>query len=483
MKKSVIQDEASLLRELLRRDFNGFLHRSFRALLPNDPFLPNWHIEAMAYQLERCRLGAVKRLIITLPPRSGKSIIASVVFPAWILGHDPTRRIIAASYANDLASKLGRDCRELMKERFYKDLFPGTRLDPRKSAETDFATTTHGNRFATSVGGTLTGLGGSFFIIDDPIKPEEAASRTVRDRTNGWFGNTAYSRLNNKADDVIIIVTQRTHIDDLVGHVLERKEEWVHLNLPAIAEKNERIALGNDRYHHRKVGELLHPAREPQHILDAIKDNLGSAIFSAQYQQEPVPAGGNIVQRGWFKTYDEIPQLTPDVQVYQSWDTAQKAGERNDYSVCLTFFVKKKKFYLVDVFRARLDYPSLKRAMVIQHEEWRPHRTIVEDKGSGTSLCQEMPREHLIYPIPFMPEGDKEMRLITQSSKIEAGQVLVPSFKTDWLEDFIDEVISFPGGRHDDQVDALTQLLQHVSIQERHVLRSVPLKDLIGFHH
>jgi predicted phage terminase large subunit-like protein len=474
--------DRQVLNAILRNDLKSFMRRSFASLLPNDVFHASWHIDAMAYHLELCRLGKIKRLIITLPPRSGKSIIASVAFPAFVLGHDPTRRIICASYAQDLSQDLSRSCLNLMREDWYCSVFPRTRIDSSKSGSVEFKTTGRGYRLATSVGGTLTGRGGNFIIIDDPLKPSEAPSKSVRTKTNEWFDNTVYSRLDNKSEDVIIIVTQRTHIDDLVGHLKAKGEEWTHLNLPSIAEKDERVPTGPGQFHYRKAGDILHPQREPRDVLDRIRNFHGSTIFSAQYQQDPVPEGGLIVQRKWFQTYDDIPQRGPDVQVIQSWDTAQKVGELNDYSVCVTAYRKKNLFYIVEVYRERLDYPSLKKQAAIQYEVWRPDRVIIEDKGSGIALCDELPREHMIHPIRFIPQGDKAMRLINQSGKIEAGQVLLPSFKTDWKDDFVDEIISFPDGRHDDQVDALTQLLQYFSQAEQHVWTSGPLWSIFGHY-
>jgi predicted phage terminase large subunit-like protein len=474
--------DRQVLNAILRNDLKSFMRRSFASLLLNDVFHDSWHIDAIAYHLELCRLGKIKRSIITLPPRSGKSIMASVAFPAFVLGHDPTRRIICASYAQDLSLEFSRSCRNLMREGWYRDIFPGTRLDPSKSGEVEFKTDQRGYRMATSVGGTITGRGGNFVIIDDPLKPGDASSKTVRTKTNEWFDNTLYSRLDNKAEDVIIIVTQRTHIDDLVGHLKAKGEEWTHLNLPAIAEKDERIPVGPGQFHYRKTGDILHPQREPREVLDNIRSFYGSAVFSAQYQQDPVPEAGHIVKRDWLRTYDDIPPMTSDTQIFQSWDTAQKAGELNDYSVCVTAYRQKNLFYIVDVYRARLDYPSLKQAVVANREAWLPDTIIVEDKASGIALCQELPRQHMIHPVPFTPEGDKVMRLSTQSSKIEAGQVLLPSYSTDWRDAFVDELVAFPAGRHDDQVDALTQLLQYVSLREQHVWTSGPLWSIFGHY-
>jgi len=206
-------------RALVRLDFNAFIERSFYELNPTTPFLPNSHIEVIAAELEACRRGETKRLIINVPPRSLKSLCASVSFPAWLLGHDPSAQIIVASYGQDLANKLSSDCRTLFASSFYQDVF-ATRLSTQRQALQEFTTTKNGFRMATSIGGVLTGRGAQFLIIDDPLKPDDALSDSQRKACNDWFDHTLYSRLNNKKDGIIILIMQRLHEDDLVGHVL-----------------------------------------------------------------------------------------------------------------------------------------------------------------------------------------------------------------------------------------------------------------------
>jgi len=230
----MIHDQ-QLVRAILREDLYCFIQATFPTVSPGASFAPNWHIEAIAYALTRVLNGEIKRLIITVPPRSLKSICTSVAFPAFVLGHDPTRRIICVSYAEALARKHANDCRALMRSPLYHRLFPGTRISLAKDTELEFATTCGGNRLSTSVGGTLTDRGGNLIIIDDPLKPQDAYSEAARESTKQWYSNTLLSRLDDKINDAIIVVMQRLHLDDLVGHLLEQ-EGWTHLNLPAIAE-------------------------------------------------------------------------------------------------------------------------------------------------------------------------------------------------------------------------------------------------------
>jgi hypothetical protein len=235
----------------------------------------NRHLEAIAYQLERVRRGEIKRLIINMPPRSLKSVTASVAFPAFVLGHDPTRRIICVSYSGDLAKKHANDFRAVVEAPWYRGLFPGTRIG-QKDSESEIELTARGLRLATSVGGTLTGRGGDLIVIDDPLKPDDAYSETKRNACNEWYKNTLLSRLDDKRTGAIIIVMQRIHVDDLAGFVTSQSDEWEVLNLPAIAELDEIIPISDTKVHWRRVGEALSPVREPLSVLEKMKGELGS---------------------------------------------------------------------------------------------------------------------------------------------------------------------------------------------------------------
>ena len=245
-----------------------------------------------------------KRLIINLPPRSLKSLLASIAFPAWCLGHDPSAQILCVSYAQDLADKLARDCRSIMMSEWYRRLFP-TRLAAHRQAVQEFITTRQGYRLATSNGGVLTGRGADIILIDDPLKPEEALSDAQRQAANEWYDHTLYSRLNDKRNGAIVIIMQRLHEDDLVGHVLEQ-EPWDVVRFPAIAEEDETHeieTIWGPRTFTRRRGEALHPEREPLDTLDRIRRTIGEYNFAGQYQQSPAPLGGGLVKKEWFKCY------------------------------------------------------------------------------------------------------------------------------------------------------------------------------------
>ena len=449
--------EARLLRALLRSNFSAFVRKVFATLELGQTYVPNWHLDAIAYQLERVRRGEIKRLIINEPPRSLKSITASVAFPAFVLGHDPTRKIICVSYAGDLAKKHGNDFRAVLEAPWYQTLFERTRIG-QKDSETEIELTARGFRLATSVGGTLTGRGGEFIIIDDPLKPDDAYSEAKRNAANEWFKNTLLSRLDDKRTGAIVIVMQRVHMDDLTGFVTAQSDEWTILNLPAIAEADEDIPISDTKVHHRKAGEALSPVREPLSVLENLKVQLGSDAFFAQYQQTPSPPGGAMIKRNWILRYDELPQQHERLLILQSWDTANKGGPESDFSVCTTWFVtRNRRWYLIDVWRKRVDYPELKAAVRALTTRHRPQRVLVEDAGSGTFLFQEL-RGEVNGIVAVKPERDKISRMAVASAKFESGLVFLPE-RAPWLADFERELLAFPGSKHDDQCNSVSQAL------------------------
>jgi predicted phage terminase large subunit-like protein len=386
-------------------------------------------------------------------------LLASIAFPAWCLGHDPSAQILCVSYAQDLADKLARDCRGIMTSPWYRQIFR-TRLAPHRQAVQEFITTGQGYRLATSTGGVLTGRGADIILIDDPLKPEEALSEAQRNAANDWFVHTLYSRLNDKRSGAIVIIMQRLHEDDLVGHVLAL-EPWEVLSFPAIAEADEvhRIeTIWGPRCFTRRQGEALHPDREPLETLEHIRRTIGEYNFAGQYQQTPAPLGGGMVKAEWFKRYRENERPERFDRIVQSWDTANKATELSDFSVCTTWGVKGKDLSLLDVFRRRLEYPALKRAVREQQSLFDATVVLIEDKASGTQLIQELIEDGCHAVTRYQPTTDKIMRLHAQTAMIESGFVHIPE-AAPWLDEYLHEMTVFPKGKHDDQVDSTAQFL------------------------
>jgi predicted phage terminase large subunit-like protein len=452
---------------ILRSDLPSFIHRAFIELNPQTPYVYNGHIGVIARKLELVRKGEIRRLIINLPPRQLKSHCSSIAFPAWLLGHDPSAQIICASYGQDLADKLARDCRTVMASGWYSGLF-STRLADRQAVH-DFATTAKGGRMSTSVGGVLTGRGADIIMIDDPLKPDEALSGSRRTGVNEWFDHSLLSRLNNKESGAIVIIMQRLHQDDLVGHVLEQGP-WDVLSFPAIAEEDEVHLIGgvlDEPPFRRRAGEALHPERESLGALASIRANIGEYNFQSQYQQSPTPLSGMLVKAAWLRYYDPGDLPPQFSRIVQSWDTANKATELSDYSVCTTWGVHDRRFYLLDVIRERLNFPDLERRVRQQASAYRGCTILIEDKASGTQLIQDLQDDFLYGVTAYKPppRADKIMRLHAQTSLFEGGLVLLPR-AAPWLLDFVSELLSFPGSRHDDQVDSTTQALDHMRVPD-----------------
>ena len=448
--------EQDIVYALLRSDFKSFLHRCVRTLNPGSPFLPNWHIAAIAHQLNRVRKGEVTRLVINLPPRYLKSLAVSVAFPAFLLGHNPKERIFGLSYGTDLSAKHASDFRAIVESPWYRATFPNMRVS--RAVDADVHTTKRGFRKSTSVSAALTGFGGNIFIIDDPQKPVDAQSEISRNALTQWFSNTLRSRLDNKVTGAIIIVMQRVHLNDLTGHLLENSDEWTILSLPAIAEVDEQIPVGDGKYYSRRAGEALHPQYEALATLEKLRNEVGSDVFAAQYQQAPVPPGGSMIRREWLNYYDVLPERTYKAKILQSWDTAAKDGAQNDWSVCTTWMVVDKRYYLMDVTRGRYEYPRLKQTVIALADRFKPDRVLIEDASTGIALAQEL-KQLGRYPVKAVPiERDKIGRLYVHQAKFEAGMVLFPR-TAKFLSEVVAELLTFPQAKTDDIVDSISQAL------------------------
>jgi predicted phage terminase large subunit-like protein len=445
---------------ILRTDFVAFVQRSFYELNRSIEYRHNWHIEVIAEALEKCRIGQLHRLVINLPPRSLKSHMVSISFVAWLLAHRPSARIIVASYAQDLADKLAGDCRSVMLAPWYRELFPGTRFPAARQALHDLSTTQKGFRLATSVGGVLTGRGANYIIVDDPLKPDEALSESRRRAVNAWFDHSLISRLDDKREGCMIIIMQRLHEDDLVGHVLQQPG-WCMLKFPAIAEEGETHAVETPygrKVFRRRPGEALHPEREPLEVLAGIREIQGEYTFAGQYQQSPTPLGGGMVKAEWFKAYTDADRPPKFDLVFQSWDTANKPSELSDYSVGTTWGVKGKNLYLLHVYRKRVGYPELKRAVREQAEAFDAKTVLIEDRASGTQLIQDLMGDGMRAVQKYDPTMDKTMRMHSVTSTMENGFVYLPE-KAAWVAEYVHEMVVFPNGKYDDQADSTSQAL------------------------
>lgn len=451
-------DHTALAAALARNDFATFAMRA-SPLVNGEPLIPNWHIRAIAHKFAQIERGEIKRLLICVPPRCLKSYLASTCFPAWLLGKDPSKKILCASYAASLAEKFSMDTRHLMQSPWYRSVFPRTLLHPQKLSKEEFSTTARGFRLATSVGGTLTGRGGDVIIIDDPLKAGDTYSEAARNNCIDWFKTTVQSRLNNPKAGAIIVVAQRLHQQDLPGHLIEAGD-WEELILPMEAPHEFTVdVLRGGNKARVSQGRLLQPERHGPEELARLLREMGERDYQAQYNQAPLPPGGALFKRSWIQRYDEPLDLDLYEGVFQSWDTAYDIAETNDYSVCTTWGIIRGEFHLLDVFRKRLEFPDLQRALIQLRKKWRPLEVVLEGIGSGKSLYQNIniPGETL-WLRTLKPVSSKEHRASQQTIKFEQGLVRLPT-KAEWLVEFEDELLSFPNGKHDDQVDSAVQFL------------------------
>lgn len=449
----------------VRYDFLTFVKVAFQYLHHGKTLRMNWHHRAIACQLERVERGEIKRLLITMQPRALKSLLVSVMWPAWMIGKDPSRRFIAASYSQNLSEDLAQKFRALLEAPFYKEAFGGTVLT--KFAANDLKTSADGGRFSTSVGGTALGRGGDIAILDDPQKGEEAATQVGADATWNWLQGTFFTRLDDKSKGAIVVVMQRLHENDVAGRLIRSGADWTHLDLPSIALTEEKIDIGRGRVHVRHPGEPLDPERESLEQLNAIEREVGSTVFSAQYLQRPQSTDGNIIRREHFRTYSKLPDEPGSTII--SCDLAFSAGEHNDYSVMIVARVHGRKIYVLDIWRDKASFPDQKRALIRLCARYRPTKVIIEKSANGPAIKDSILSSREAYvPTPSLvpAKGSKEERLHVHSDRVANGEVFLPE-NAPWKIEFVDEVVAFPQGRYDDQVDALSLLLDCTRRQNR----------------
>lgn len=396
------------------------------------------------------------RLIITMPPRSGKSELVSRRFPAFALGRNPELQIIATSYSSDLSQRFNRDVQRVIDDEKYFDLFPNTRLSNSR-VRTDsrgsyirtsdlFEIVGHAGAYRScGVGGGITGQGADILIIDDPIKDRaQAGSKTIRDSIWDWYTSTAYTRLSPGGG--VIVMATRWHTDDLIGRLIQRMGEgdtFRIVNYPAIAEHDEL---------HRKAGEALHPERYPLSTLLQIKKTIGSRDWEALYQQHPVPDGGALFKLEWFRRWT-ASSLPPEFDhTLMSWDMTFKDSKNSDYVVGQVWGKKGPNFYLLDQVRGQWDFVKTKEMVRVLAQKWpRVVRKLVEDKANGSAVISEL-KSTVSGFVPITPTESKEARASSVTPYFEAGNVFIPEDSAaPWVPHYVSELLEFPAGSHDDQ--------------------------------
>jgi len=450
-------EEKDALQALYRERLGFFFKRAVEELFPGRTYHDNWHVTAILYQLLRVLDGEITRLIVNIPPRYFKSTIISVVYVAYRLGLDPTRKIMVVSHSNDLAVELSILTRDLMQSDLYKWVFPDTIISKSKNTETYFKTEKGGGRFAASIGASVTGFGADEIIVDDLQNPKDILSETKLLKTNEYLRNTLHSRLEDKKDGVMIITHQRLHPEDTTGFALETGD-WEHLKLPAIATEVERIEIGPGIYHERQPGEALDPEREDTETLKKIEREVGPLVYSAQWQQEPTPPGGRLFKLEQMMRYDDLPPIHYCQGYVISLDPAVTAAETSDFSAITIWQVYGEWYYLVDVWRDKVEFPDLEAKCYELDAKYRPLLFLIEGSHIGKALRASARKKGMLNFKTLDPRGEKVARAAIQLSKIAAGRVYLPN-SAPWLDDFEREVREFPASKYDDQVDSMVQFL------------------------
>jgi predicted phage terminase large subunit-like protein len=413
------------------------------------------HCEVLAQVLQDVADGKRKRVMVFLAPRHGKSQLASRLFPAYMLYRHPDKFVAISSYGMELAQTFSRAARQ-----HYMDA-GGAMRDDAKSVK-HWETPEGGGLWVAGVGSAATGRGfGSCGLIDDPVKSaEEANSETIREKQKDWYSSVWYTRA--EPDAALVIIQTRWNEDDLSGWLLAQEEyepeHWHIVNFEAIKSDvpTKFPATCTVEPDWRSPGEALCPERYDLVKLQKIKARIGEFFFGALYQQRPYPAEGNIIKLAWFRRYDTPPENP--TMIVLSWDTASKAKELSAYSVCTVWFVTESGFYLMDVWRDRVEMPRLQSTVISLGERWAPNAILIEDKASGTGVIQLVQAKAWLPIVPIEPEGDKVTRLAVESPAIEAGRVWLPNHAP-WLPEFEKELISAPNGAFLDQCDSVSQFL------------------------
>lgn len=445
---------------LHRRSLKYFLREVYRQLHPGaPPLVLGWYLQAQCHALELAARGETRRLVINAPPRTLKSITGAVAFTAWLLGQEPRTRILVAACSEDLARLHDRQARNIMESPEYGAAFPATAIDRSRTRRLELHTTAGGFRKAVTTGTTATGFGGDFIVLDDCIKAQDACRAAERERIERWYRSTIGTRLDDRDRGVVISIQPRLHERDLAGIMLESGA--VHLALPAVAARQQRIAIGPDRFHDRLPGDLLAPHRDSRESLKRQELLMGKRDFALQYLQDPAAPGGGAVELTWFARYDEPPLRERCCRVVQSWDTAVSTEPAAAFSVCTTWGLVGRSWRLLDVFRARLDYGDLKRAVIRLHRRWRPDCVLIENATAGPALHAELHRDGPFVPVLRPVRAGKAERLLAQTARLEAGLIALPR-EAPWLDSFCRELRAAPDGRYWDQIDSMTQFLEFV---------------------
>lgn len=486
LQQNIIKAELSL---------HEFIKQAWSIIEGKTPFIDSWHIQAIAEHLEACFNREIRNLLINIPPRTGKTNLISVAFPAWVWLHDPEEKFMYASYATSLATEHSLKCRRLIESAWYKERWGRIyQLAKDQKAKSFFENNRKGYRISTSVGASATGKGASMLICDDPNNARDGESKVKRESTNSWWDQVWSTRLNNPKKDIRIVVQQRIHEKDISGHIIggDSDNEWVRLILPMEFEEKKRsstIVLPTTEGQiwedpRQKEGQFLSEERFSRKEINNYKRELGSYGYAGQFQQRPSPEEGGIIKRDWFQWWkDSAP---PQIEfVIQSWDTAFSIKKDSAYSACTTWGIFYDHNYienviLLSVWKDRVEYVELREIAKRLYFDYRDTGKIrnplfkgrpldmclIEAKGSGEPLIRDLEAAG-IRAIPFNPtgQGDKGKRAQYITPLIEGGRVWLPAKAPAYdkllpfADEFLERAVCFPTLESNDLVDTMSQAL------------------------
>jgi predicted phage terminase large subunit-like protein len=447
---------------LARVDFGVFAVLMFPELHDGKQMVPAPYVNLMAEALMAVRDGGEKRLIFNLPPGHMKSLIVSMLFTAWLLGVEPAKRILCISYGEDLTRQLSRQTRRVMTSRLYRRIFPGTVL--AKQAEDLLTTTKGGQRLATAVGGPVAGFRSELTIIDDPMQPDEVASELKKQSLRDWYSGVVEQRL--VPGGAMIVVMHRLAPDDFTATLLE-KGGWFHVSLPLIAVQEITYTDRSDRdFWIRKPGDLLSPRWTTPQTIEDIRRTLPKEIFEGQYQQNPQFGGSGICSIDRLARFEKRSAYE---LIVHSWDLgATKNG--GDWTVCAKFGLtrdqeEREVLDLLEIIRVRIELPDVRELIRNQDRVDKPAVVIIDGVGIGRAIVQELAREmrHLLPGNSFDDQNVSSLKVRRFHNAMPGmydGLVRLPT-TMQGLETLLAEFAAFPDGRHDDQVDAVCNVVAH----------------------
>jgi predicted phage terminase large subunit-like protein len=451
--------------ELGKRSFYSFVKLCWNVVEPETEFKDGWHLRYLCSYLEACYRGEVQNLIINLPPRHAKSVIVDIFFPAWVWTNKPSKKFLYASHSEEIALRDSRKCRDLIKSDFYQIRWP-LRLAKDGDTQSLFRNMRAGLRASFGVNSKVTGQGGDFIIVDDPLDAKDAYSDSIRESVNLWYDSAFSNRIANPKTVVKIVAMQRLHQNDLTGHILEKNNKWETLILPAYFEGKKYISsIGlNDP---RKDNEPLWPEVYGEKELEDLKSNMSELMVASQLQQRPTLFNGTIYKKEWFNKRVDNHDI---IARFLSWDTASSVKDTSAYSACVVGeLTSTYQLFIKEVWRGKVEFPQLLEQVerLANKYRYKLNTIYIEDKSSGIQAVQSLKQasnaeiQDLIMPFTPNGKGDKVSRAFQASLWCENGSVLLPppDESYNWLYDFEEELFSFPSSKKMDQVDAFNQLI------------------------